>query len=170
MSGFSSWLIETDSFDALNIFNLVEYLEQRWSKCIRWTQVYARLRVGWPNFIYAMQISIFLNCSALHTCTWLIWWFTSTGTWTTFKAVCDILMNFARQRPRVMNREKASKCFHIWIYFLTSMQRWWHAMSLPNVLFCPLLGMGWCGGRDLRSQTAPQDWIRCVSESSETGC
>lgn len=93
MSRFSSCLIDTDSFDALNIFNIIEYLHQRCSKFITWTQVYAKLLVGRPYFIYAMQISIFLNCSALHTCTWLIWWFTSTGTWTILKAVSDVLMN-----------------------------------------------------------------------------
>lgn len=39
MSGFPSCLIDTHSFDALNIFNVVEYLDQRCSQCITRTSV-----------------------------------------------------------------------------------------------------------------------------------
>lgn len=43
--GFSSCFIDTDPFDALNMFN-VEFWDRRWRKCGTGTRACARLRGG----------------------------------------------------------------------------------------------------------------------------
>lgn len=99
-------------------------------------EVYAKPCVGRPYFIYANQISIFLNCNALYTCSVF---FSSLCVRTTFKAVCDIWMNCVH----VPESDESRETIEIFEYTFSSKM-----VARRTVAKCFILssfGLGWCG-------------------------